>query len=94
MSVPVVLSDDAIERIAERAASIAIAAISPTMTARVSPYLTVSEAAEWARCSRQRIYDLLSARRLRRYRDGSRVLIRHDELEGWLTSDGTTRRTA
>lgn len=49
-----------------------------------SEYLTVQEASELLRAKRQRIYDLLSAGRLTRYRDGSRVLVSRQELEGHL----------
>jgi excisionase family DNA binding protein len=61
-------------------------AASETRTA--SPYMTVPEAAEYLRCTRQRIYDLLSARRLRRFKDGSRVLISRAELDEHLARGG------
>ena len=77
------LPPDAIEAIAERAAVIVLERLEAERPA-TSPYLTVAEAAEFARCSRQRIYDLLSARRLSRVKDGSRALVRRDELEAWL----------
>jgi excisionase family DNA binding protein len=51
-----------------------------------SPYMTPAEAATYLRASRQRIYDLLSAGRLTRHRDGSRVLIARDEVETYLTN--------
>ena len=51
---------------------------------QTSPYWTVNEAADYLRCSRQRIYDLLSSGRLRRYKDGSRVLIRREELDAYV----------
>src|SRR5947209_4410025 len=54
-----------------------------------SPYLTVSEAAELLRAKPQRVYDLLSARRLKRYRDGSRVLVSRSELETHLVGGNT-----
>src|SRR5262245_13069478 len=57
----------------------------------VSPYMTPVEAAELLRSGRQRVYDLLSAGRLRRYRDGTRVLISRDELDAYLQGDGTSR---
>lgn len=57
-----------------------------------SPYLTVGEAACYLRCSRQRVYDLLSSGRLRRYKDGSRVLIAREDLERYLAGEGSTRR--
>jgi excisionase family DNA binding protein len=55
-------------------------------TPTVSPYLTVDEAAEYLRCSRQRVYDLLSSRRLSKLKDGSRVLLRRDELDEYLAA--------
>jgi excisionase family DNA binding protein len=50
-----------------------------------SPYLTVAEAAEYLRASRQRIYDLLTSRRLSRRKDGARVLISRAELDAYLS---------
>jgi excisionase family DNA binding protein len=50
-----------------------------------SPYLSIAEAAEYLRCKPQRIYDLLSARRLAKYRDGTRVLVRRDELDAYVS---------
>jgi excisionase family DNA binding protein len=64
-----------VERLAERAS-----------TAERSEYLNVSEAAELLRCSRQRVYDLVSSGRLTRYRDGSRVLVSRAELDAHLGS--------
>jgi excisionase family DNA binding protein len=49
-----------------------------------SPYLTVAEAAVYMRASRQRVYDLLSSRRLSRHKDGARVLISRAELDAYL----------
>ena len=50
----------------------------------LSPYMTTDEAAEYARCSRQRIYDLVSQGRLARYKDGARTLVLRDELDAYL----------
>ena len=55
--------------------------------ARAAAELTPEEAADYLRCSRQRVYDLLSSRRLTRYRDGSRVLVRRDELDSYLRGE-------
>jgi excisionase family DNA binding protein len=52
--------------------------------ADLSPYLTVAQAASYLQASRQRVYDLLCARRLPKYKDGSRVLIRRDDLDAHL----------
>jgi excisionase family DNA binding protein len=49
-----------------------------------SPYMTIPEAAEYLRCSRQRIDDLLSQGRLTRHKEGRRTLVRRDELERHL----------
>jgi excisionase family DNA binding protein len=44
-------------------------------------WLSIDEAAEYARCSRKRIYDLRSSGRLSRTGDGSRVLVDRQELD-------------
>lgn len=49
-------------------------------------YLTSAEAAERLRAKPQRIYDLVSAGRLRRYKDGARVLIKRADLEDYLAT--------
>lgn len=49
-----------------------------------SPYLSINEAADYLRTSRQRIYDLLSSGRLTRFKDGSRVLLSRDEIDTYL----------
>lgn len=56
-----------------------------------SPFLTVAEAAAYLRASRQRVYDLLSSRRLPKYRDGARVLIRRADLDAYLGQPGAER---
>jgi excisionase family DNA binding protein len=52
----------------------------------VSPYMTTEEAAEYLRCDRQRVYDLLSQRRLTRIKEGSRTLVSRAELEQYLAA--------
>jgi excisionase family DNA binding protein len=47
-------------------------------------YLTVTEAAAFLRAKPQRVYDLLSSRRLQRFKDGARVLVSRVELEAYL----------
>jgi excisionase family DNA binding protein len=44
------------------------------------PWLNVDEAADYLRCSRQRVYDLVSHGKLRPGRDGRRLLFRRSEL--------------
>jgi excisionase family DNA binding protein len=53
--------------------------------------LSVEEAAEHLRAKRQRVYDLLSARRLTRYKDGKRVLVSRAELDAYLAGTGSSR---
>jgi excisionase family DNA binding protein len=52
-----------------------------------SPYMTVPEDAEYLRCRRQRVDDLLSARRLRRCKDGARTLVSRAEIEEYVRED-------
>jgi excisionase family DNA binding protein len=79
---------DALEAVAERAAELVLAQLGGLAR---SPYLTVPEAAEYLRCRRQRIDDLLSQGRLTRLKDGARTLVARAELEAYvrrLTSNG------
>lgn len=46
--------------------------------------MTIPEAAEYLRCSRQRVADLLSQRKLTRYKDGGRTLVTRAEVAEWL----------
>ena len=65
-----------VERIARRAAELASAQVRSLGPSPDSPLMTVPEAAEYLRCQRQRIDDLLSQKRLTRVKDGGRTLIR------------------
>jgi excisionase family DNA binding protein len=78
--VPVILDEAALAGIAAALADRDSRQAAPSS----SPYLTIPEAAEFLRCSRQRVDDLLSQRRLRRYKDGSRTLVSRDELARYL----------
>jgi excisionase family DNA binding protein len=71
------------EAIARRAAELVLQQLQVGPD-QASPYLTIPEAAAYARCKRQRIDDLLSARRLTRHKDGRRTLILRVELEAHL----------
>jgi excisionase family DNA binding protein len=85
------LPAEVIEAIAERAAAIVVQRLE--QPAAESPFMTVAEAAGYARCKPQRIYDLLSSRRLTRHKDGARTLIQRQELEAYLAAT-TGPRTA
>ena len=79
-----------IEAIAQRAAAIVLqrqANAAPLPVQAPSPFMTVPEAADFLRAKRQRVDDLLSQRRLTRYKDGSRTLVARAELEAWVRGD-------
>jgi len=73
------LPEDELERVADR-----VAAIVAERLEQQGEWLTVGEAAEYARCSRQRIYDLRSAGRLPKTGDGSRVLVARSALDDYI----------
>jgi excisionase family DNA binding protein len=77
--VPVILDEAALAAIAA-----ALADREPASATPPSPYMTIREAAAYLRCSRQRVDDLLSQRRLRRHKDGARTLVRREEVERYL----------
>lgn len=94
-----VVPTELVELIAARAAEIVRHGVrgkdptdSPTPRGwEASPYLSVQEAAEHLRAERQRVYDLLSARKLTRYKDGRRVLVSRAELDAYLAGSHPRR---
>lgn len=88
VSVTVELNGTPVPLVLDGAAIAAIAAALPERETPkpASPYMTIPEAASFLRCSRQRIDDLLSQRRLRRYKDGSRTLVSRAEVEVYVAS--------
>lgn len=88
LTIAVTLDADQLAALAEHVAEllaargVGTAEHEPTST---SPNMTVAEAAEYMRCNRQRIYDLLSQRRLTRVKDGRRTLVRRAEVESYLS---------
>jgi excisionase family DNA binding protein len=88
VNVQIVMDDDAVEEIARRAAEIVMAHVGEkTKQETPSPYMTIRETAEYLRCPRQRIDNLLSARRLTRIKDGGRTLLDRNEVEQYLGRD-------
>ena len=53
----------------------------------ISPYMTVAEAADFLRCKRQRVDDLLSSGRLTRHKDGTRTLVSRAEIEAYVRGE-------
>jgi len=74
------LPPELIEAIAKRAAEL----VEP----QADVWLSVAEAADHLRCTRSRIYSLVSARRIPHHKDGSRVLFRRSELDRWVEQGG------
>jgi excisionase family DNA binding protein len=74
-----------VEAIAERAAEIVLEQRADDRDVS-SPWLSIAEAADYARCDRQRIYDLRSSGRLSPYSDGSRAVVSRVELDAHLRS--------
>lgn len=89
-SLEVTVPGELIERIAERAAEIVLERLEPQQSE--SEFLTVDEAAEFIRGKRQRVYDLLSDGRLKRFKDGTRVLVRRSDLVAHLRPSGAPGR--
>jgi excisionase family DNA binding protein len=67
-----------VEAIAQRAAELVAERSEP------SRWMTVEEAAEYARCSRQHIYDLRSDGRLTRHGERGHALVDRRELDAHL----------
>jgi excisionase family DNA binding protein len=82
------LPPEALEAVAQRAATILDERSNTVVGSSENRFLNVCEAAEYLRTSRQRIYDLLSSGRLRRYKDGSRVLVLRAEIDAYLSDGG------
>lgn len=83
----IALPPEIVEAIAQRAAEIVVGLEErAAASAPASPYMTIPEAAEYLRCPRQRVDDLLSQHRLTRHKDGARTLVSRAEIEAYLGS--------
>lgn len=76
MTLELSLPDEFVDLVAARAAEL-LAAQSAEAT---SPWLNVDQAAEYLACSKQRIYDLCSERKVEFSKEGSRTLFRREWL--------------
>ena len=52
-----------------------------------SEWMTVKQAAKWLGCDVRRIYDKCDQRRLTRYKDGGRLLLRRSEVAAQVEKD-------
>jgi excisionase family DNA binding protein len=80
MNVRLDFPDELVEAIAARVAEM-------VGIGKVSPLMTVTEAAEYLRCEPKRIYDLTSQRRIDFSKDGSRTLVRREALDRYLADE-------
>jgi excisionase family DNA binding protein len=80
------------EALAARVAALEARPVATEQSLSASPFMTIREAADYLRCSRQRVDDLLSQRRLGRLKDGSRTLIRRSDLDAYLANGGEQGR--
>lgn len=76
-----VIPDQLLDEIAQRAAALVNA---DARAGQPDPWLNVVDAASYLACRPQRIYNLVSQRRLRHVKDGSRVLFRRQWLDDHL----------
>lgn len=60
----------------------------------LSPYLTTDEAAVYLRCSRERIWQLVSQKQFTVYKDGKKTLLARDEVEAYPLRDMRPARRA
>jgi excisionase family DNA binding protein len=73
--------DEALAELVDRVAALVLERLAANIGHHPEhEFLSVREAADLLRAKPQRVYDLLSAQRLTRYRDGSRVLVSRAEL--------------
>lgn len=90
MNATITLPDELVMRIAQAYAELTSASHQPRER---STFVTPAEAAtEILGCKRQRIYDLLSAGVLTRYKDGSRTLLLRDEVEQYVLRSAEVQR--
>ena len=75
--------DAIIEAVADRVATIVKSEIGTTTTT-ATPYMTVAEAAEYLRWSKERIYKLTAARAIPHIKHEGRLLFRRSDLDAWL----------
>jgi excisionase family DNA binding protein len=73
--------DALVDAVAHRVAELLAAQPAVGSGTATSPWLDVDEAARYLRCSRQRVYDLVSEGRVRVAKEGRRSLFRREWLD-------------
>lgn len=88
MRVEVVLPEEAIEQIAQRAAEIVASRQPPPREEK--EFLTAREAAEMIPCSVKKVYHLVGARRIPFQRVGRQLSFKRSETEEWKAKGGAS----
>lgn len=86
-AVSVEITEELLERIAERAAAL----LADRQGEEPVGFLDVAGAADFLACPKSRIYALVSAGRLPHHRDGSRLLFDREELHEYVRRGGARR---
>lgn len=84
LSVPPSLVDAIADAVAER--------LLDERPEQPSPYVKIEEAAEYLACPVSRIRELKDQGKLKHYRDGKRLLFRHEDLDAAITVREPERR--
>jgi excisionase family DNA binding protein len=84
-----VVLDELVERVAVRVAELVADRLPAAPEG--SPWLNVDEAADYLRCGRKRIYDLVSQSRVPVHRDATRLLFRREDLDEYVLGPDDTR---
>lgn len=82
------ITPDLVDAIAVRVAEVLDGRMRPSLP---EGWIGVDDAAAHLACKPQRIYDLVSQRRLPFRRDGRRVLFRRSDLDGYLAQESNSR---
>lgn len=77
------LPPELVDAIAERAAQL----VAERQAAALEPWWSVEQAAEYLACKPKRVYDLCSQRRVPFVKDGSRTLLRREDLDAYLEAN-------
>jgi excisionase family DNA binding protein len=75
----VAFTDESLDAFIEQVAELVFERLAKTEPS--PPYMTTMEAADYLRAKPQRVHDLLSARKLTRFKDGGRTLVLRAEVE-------------
>lgn len=84
----IALPAEFVDAVADRVAEL----MADRITTEPEPWIGVEQACAHLDCSRQRIYDLVSLRRIPFAKEGNRLLFKRSELDEWVASGGARAR--